>query len=172
MKHTFVVALIMVLLIGCGGDQTGTQVQQTGGVLTASWEDSRDTVQAKFAVEGLQLVTDSIDLVYSGGSYEGYAVEQWVLSFGASGTLQAATITFAPDTAGSVGLAQALDSRFSGKYGPASEPMTWVVKGEAGTTGTKISIAATEGGPVVLSLQAVAAEPAAEETRTESPVTE
>ena len=152
MKTVFVLALAGLLLIGCGGDTSSqTAVSPAGTMLKAAWGVSRDSVKAVFAAEGLQLVSDSTELVYTGGSFEGFAADQWTFTFSDAGAFSSATVVLAPDTAGSAVTVKGLETHLTTSFGEPTAPMMW--KNPKGDHATTYTINVADGSHVVLRIE-------------------
>ena len=172
MKQILILGLAGLFLFGCGSKESSqSDVPATNGVLTASWGDSRDSAKASFATQGLQLVIDSTDLVYAGGSFEGYAVEQWVFTFSDEGGLSSAKITIAPDTAGSAQTVQGLETRLTEKFGQPVAPMLWK-ETAAGDHTSSYMIMLTGADRVMVHIEGMMNGKASAEMRSETPTVE
>ncbi len=174
MKRILAVTLCGLILAGCGGNGSSESVTPaSGGILQASWGEGRDSVRSKFnSLEGVRLALDSADLVYVGGSYEGYPVGTWILSFQEQGGFWSGRIVFAQDSAEGATLATGLETMLTGKYGAPAEPMRWIVRSQDGVVLSTIALVAAEGRPVELHIENPAVMSVSVEPVSQTPVVE
>ena len=143
MKSLIPLCIFLVLLPSCTRQKQEElpAPQSLDGVMDLQWGDSPATVRKKLLkIPGVVFVSDTLDFTFTGGSYLGHNVDEWVLSFWKGRYLWHARIVPRQDPQTVDALVNELEQDLEDRYGASSGARTWRfgVEGEERTNNVSI----------------------------------